>query len=67
MAGSAYVNFLDDQCGSLEVGKAADIVVLDRNLFAIPPHTIHDARVLFTFVDGNQVYPPTQPPSVPFQ
>ena len=34
--GSAYVNFLDHETGSIEVGKLADLVVLDRNLFAIP-------------------------------
>ena len=32
--GSAYVNHLDDETGSLEVGKLADLVVLDRDLFA---------------------------------
>ena len=34
--GSAYVNHLDRETGSIEVGKFADLAVLDRNLFAHP-------------------------------
>jgi predicted amidohydrolase YtcJ len=54
-AGSAYVNHLDDT-GSIRVGNLADLVVLDRDLFAAPPEEIGEARVLMTFVDGAQVY-----------
>ena len=54
--GSAYVNHLDDVCGSIEVGKLADLVVLDRDLFAEGDVGIADAEVLFTFVEGNTVY-----------
>ncbi|MDZ4699068.1 MAG: amidohydrolase [Rhodothermales bacterium] len=42
--------------GSLEVGKQADIVVLERDLYAIPPHDIHRVRVDMTVVDGVVVY-----------
>jgi len=52
----AYVNFLDDVTGSLEVGKLADIVVLDRNLFEIPATEISEARVLLTLFEGREVY-----------
>jgi predicted amidohydrolase YtcJ len=38
--------------GVLAAGKAADLVVLDRNLFEIPPGTIHEARVMLTMIDG---------------
>jgi len=53
--GSAYVNHLDDVSGSIEVGKRADLVVLDRNLFAHPPEEIHAAKVQLTLVDGQRV------------
>jgi len=42
--------------GTLEVGKAADLVVLDRNLFEIPATEIGKARVLLTLLDGKAVY-----------
>jgi len=54
--GSAYVNFLDRETGSIEGGKLADLVVLDRNLFAIPAAEISDARVVATLLDGQLVY-----------
>ena len=55
-AGSAYVNQLDDVTGSVEVGKSADLVVLDRDPFEGPVWEIGDARVVRTFVEGVQVY-----------
>jgi len=54
--GSAYVNFQDDRTGSLEVGKLADLIVLDRNLFAIPPEQIGEAKVLLTLFGGKPVH-----------
>lgn len=54
-AGSAYVNHLDDT-GTLEVGKLADLTILDRDLFDRGAGPIGDARVLATFVDGVAVY-----------
>jgi predicted amidohydrolase YtcJ len=52
----AFVNFQETDTGSIEVGKAADLIVLDRNLFEIPTHEIHLAKVLFTFLLGKEVY-----------
>jgi len=52
---AAYVNRLEKQTGSVEVGKLADLVVLDRNLFAIPPTEISDAKVLVTLFEGKAV------------
>lgn len=52
----AYVNFEEQETGSIEVGKLADFIVLDRNLFDVPPHEIHREKVLFTFVEGKEVY-----------
>ncbi len=42
--------------GTLGPGKSADLVVLDRNLFLIPPAEIHEARVLLTLFEGREVY-----------
>ncbi|MGA9160677.1 MAG: amidohydrolase [Actinomycetota bacterium] len=53
---SAYVNHLDELTGSIEVGKRADLVVLDRNVFAHPAEEIADARVVLTLVDGERVF-----------
>ncbi len=52
----AYVNFQEQETGSIEVGKAADLIVLDRNLFEIPKHEIHQAKVLLTVLEGKTVY-----------
>ena len=52
----AYANFLDEETGSLEVGKQADIVVLDQNLFEIPVTKIAKTKVLMTLVDGEVVF-----------
>jgi predicted amidohydrolase YtcJ len=54
--GSAYANHLDRVTGSIEVGKLADLVVLDRDVFAHPVDEIADARCLQTFVEGDRVY-----------
>jgi predicted amidohydrolase YtcJ len=51
-AGSAWINHLESEVGSIEVGKAADLVVLDRDLFDRAAGRIGDARVVATFVDG---------------
>jgi len=55
-AGSAWVNHLDDVTGTVEVGKYADLVVLDRDPFAGPADQIGATRVLQTFVEGERVY-----------
>jgi len=54
--GSAYVNHLDRDTGSIEVGKYADLAVLDRDLFAHPADEIASASVQQTFVEGERVY-----------
>ena len=52
----AYVMGLDDEQGTIETGKRADFVVLDRNLFEIPAADISKAEVVMTVFDGNDVY-----------
>jgi cytosine/adenosine deaminase-related metal-dependent hydrolase len=52
----ASLNFQEKETGSIEVGKFADLVVLDKNLFKIPKHQIHQAKVLGTFLEGVEVY-----------
>ncbi|MEZ4417653.1 MAG: amidohydrolase [Gemmatimonadota bacterium] len=54
--GSAFVNFEDDRSGSLEVGKLADLIVLDRDLFETPPEEIHRAQVVLTLLEGEAIY-----------
>lgn len=55
-AGSAWVNHLDRDTGTIEVGKYADLVVLDRDPFDGPIDEIGSTRVLQTFVEGERVY-----------
>jgi predicted amidohydrolase YtcJ len=46
----------DQTNGSIEKGKAADLIVLDRNLLTLPPEQIRTAKVLRTLIDGQTVY-----------
>jgi predicted amidohydrolase YtcJ len=54
-AGSAWVNHLDDT-GRIEVGAAADLAVLDRDIVSGPADEVGAATVVATFVDGVAVY-----------
>lgn len=53
---SAYAQHREDVIGSLEVGKFADMIVIDRNVFTIPPEDIENVKVLLTVVGGKTVY-----------
>ncbi len=50
----AYANFLEKETGSIEPGKSADLVVLDRDLFGAPPDEIGKARVVLTLFRGRE-------------
>lgn len=54
--GSAHVNHLDAETGSLEVGKLADLTLLDRNLRAPDAGQIGEAKVQGTWVEGLEVF-----------
>ncbi len=47
---------MEDKIGSLEVGKKADLVVLDRNLFETDPYEIYETEAVITVMDGDFVY-----------
>lgn len=53
---AAWQNHAEDFCGSLEVGKCADLQVLNQNLFEIPPDEIEQTKVLMTMCGGKIVY-----------
>lgn len=52
----AYANFQERETGSIEPGKAADLVVLDRNLFQTPLSELYRTVILATLADGKVVY-----------
>ena len=47
-----------DRTGSIEVGKSADFIVLDRNIFQIPVEDVSETKVLSTVISGKEVYNP---------
>jgi predicted amidohydrolase YtcJ len=53
---SAYASNMEQKVGTLEAGKYADIIVLDRNLFKVPVEELKDSRVVCTVFDGRVVY-----------
>lgn len=53
---AAYANFMEKETGSIEVGKSADLIILNKNLFKISPLEINTAKVLTTYFQGKVVY-----------
>ncbi|WP_327589497.1 amidohydrolase [Nonomuraea sp. NBC_00507] len=54
--GSAFANFAENDVGTIEVGKVADLVVLDRDLHAVPASDIAEVSVRATVVRGEVVH-----------
>jgi len=58
---SARQQYQADRRGTLEPGKLADLVVLDRNVFEVPINTVHETKVLQTYIGGEVVYDSARP------
>lgn len=53
---AAFANHVDDVSGSLQAGKSADLVVLDRDIFKIPVTQLGRTKVLTTLIAGEPVH-----------
>jgi predicted amidohydrolase YtcJ len=53
---SAYLMHQEHLTGSIEVGKAADLIILEKNLYTIPVDEISEVKVLQTMIEGKTVY-----------
>jgi len=53
---AAYLQFAEDERGSIEVGKLADLVVIDRDFLACPVEEIKDIEPRMTIIEGKIVY-----------
>jgi predicted amidohydrolase YtcJ len=54
--GAAYANFEEVVSGSIQVGKWADLIVLDRDIFELQEHEIHTAQVVRTLLEGRTIW-----------
>lgn len=52
----AYFNFEENEKGSLEIGKAADFIIINQDIMEINAKLIPETKVIKTFVDGEMVY-----------
>jgi predicted amidohydrolase YtcJ len=52
----AWLVSQENETGSIEPGKAADIVVLDREVFSLPASELGGVRVDLTLLDGEVIY-----------
>src|SRR5699024_7210433 len=54
--GSAFAEFADDEKGTIQTGKLADLILLSENIFEIDPVEIENVQTLLTIVDGRIVW-----------
>lgn len=54
--GGAYQLESEAERGSIETGKSASFILLDKNPMEIAPYKIHDIRVIMSWIEGNRVY-----------
>ncbi len=55
-SGGAYVNFEDDVSGAITVGRFADLIVVDRDPYAVAAHDLHRLQVLWTLKEGRETF-----------
>ena len=53
---AAYASYTEDENGTIEVGKNADFVVLEKDIYKIDPDEIKTTKVDMTVLDGEIVY-----------
>jgi predicted amidohydrolase YtcJ len=53
---NAYILFMEDDIGTLEAGKYADLVVLDRDYLEVPIDEVRDIKPVMTMMGGKIVY-----------
>jgi predicted amidohydrolase YtcJ len=58
---AAYAGFMEHMVGSLEPGKRADFVILDRDIMLVPEDELAATRVIETWLDGERVFPVQSP------
>lgn len=46
----------EERIGKIRVGKQADFIILDKNIFKIPPSEISEAKVVLTYFKGKEIY-----------
>jgi predicted amidohydrolase YtcJ len=61
---SAYLSWDEHKKGSIEAGKLADLIVLDRDPLTVPPQQLLTMRVLMTIVNGKAVYQAQDAPAI---
>ena len=53
---AAYLMHLEEYTGSIEAGKSADLIILEKNLYNIPADEISEVKVLQTILEGKTVF-----------